>query len=74
MGAVVRITDAPAPRRFRPKPAQIDLEVWQDFLLRRRQLDDVRTSLEEMEREWSAQAYELLPLLVDPSTLEKIRA
>lgn len=74
MGAVVRITDAPATRRFYPKPAQINLEVWQDFLHRRRQLDEVRESLAEMEAEWSAQAYELLPLLVDPSTLEKIRA
>lgn len=52
------------------RPDPISTQTWQQFLERRRTLNEIRADLESMEKDWEAERDELVAMLVDGAEIE----
>jgi len=54
-----------------PTPRQIPSERWKDFAARRRLLNEIRESLDRMERAWEIERDALVGMLLDGAEIER---
>lgn len=55
---------------FRAQPNRINRQAWDELLKRRRLLNEVRSDLEGLEREWESELNALTASLVGGATIE----